>query len=187
MRIGYARASTPDQNLDRQIDELTAAGCGRVFSEHASGKRGAARPEWDRCVDSLRQDDTLVVVELSRLGRNTGALGRLLDDLDGRGVSLQILNLGIDTRTPAGRLVYSIVGAVAAMERDLMIERTMSGLAAARARGRRGGRRQSITPAQILKAQQLYDERRLSMQEIARVIGYSAATLYRHLRVSETV
>jgi DNA invertase Pin-like site-specific DNA recombinase len=181
VKIGYARVSTPEQSLDRQVDELSNAGCERVFSEAASGKRGSARPEWERCVDSLRAGDTLLVTELSRLGRNTGDLGQLLDTLDDRDVSLSILNLGIDTRTPAGRLIFTIVGAVAQMERDLLIERTQSGLAAARARGRRGGRRQSITAEQIAKARRLYAERRLTMAEIARVIGYSPATLYRHL------
>jgi DNA invertase Pin-like site-specific DNA recombinase len=138
--IGYARVSTPDQSLERQLDELRALGCSRVFAEAASGKRGAHRPEWDACLAHLRPGDTLVVVELSRLGRNTGDLGRLLDHLDEHNIALRILNLGIDTRTPAGRLIFTLIGAVAAMERDLLIERTQSGLAAARARGRVGGR-----------------------------------------------
>jgi DNA invertase Pin-like site-specific DNA recombinase len=142
--IGYARVSTPDQNLDRQIDQLGALGCDRTFAETASGKRGAHRPEWDACLAHLRAGDTLVVVELSRLGRNTGDLGRLLDRLDDNGIGLSIINLGIDTRTPAGRLIFTITGAVAAMERELLIERTQSGLAAARARGRVGGRRRAV-------------------------------------------
>jgi DNA invertase Pin-like site-specific DNA recombinase len=110
----------------------------RVFAEAASGKRFAHRPEWQACLAHLCAGETLAVVEVSRLGRNTGDLGRLLDDLDERGIGLQILNLGIDTTNPAGRLIFTIVGAVAAMERDLLIERTQSGLAAARARGRVG-------------------------------------------------
>src|SRR6476646_10745446 len=139
--IGYARVSTSDQSLDRQLDELRAHGCEQVFAEAASGKGGALRSQWEACLASLRSGDTLVVAELSRLGRNTGDLGRLLDDLDQRGIGLTILNLGIDTKTPAGRLIFTMVGAVAAMERELLIERTQSGLAAARARGRVGGRR----------------------------------------------
>lgn len=182
MLVGYARVSTSEQSLDRQVDELTSARCERIFEEAASGKRGADRPQWLACLAQLRTGDTLVVVELSRLGRNTGDLGRLLDDLEDQGVGLRILNLGVDTATPAGRLVYSIVGAVAAMERELLIERTKSGLSAARARGRVGGRRQSITAADIRKARQLREEGRLTMAEIARVIGYSPATVYRHLR-----
>ena len=186
MKIGYGRVSTAEQSLDRQADELRAAGCDRVFQEVASGRRGANRPEWQACLDHLRAGDTLMVVELSRLGRNVGDLGRLIDDLDEKGASLRILNLGIDTGTAAGRLIYTIVGAVAAMERELLIERTQSGLAAARARGRVGGRRQSITSAQIGKAQRLYDERRLTVPEIARVVGYSSATMYRYLRTDSS-
>src|SRR6478752_3065898 len=120
--IGYARVSTADQSLDRQLDELRAHGCERVFAEAASGKRGAHRPLWEACLAHLRGGDTLVVVELSRLGRNTGDLGRLLDDLHLRGIALRILNLGVDTRTAAGRLIFTIVGAVASMERELLVE-----------------------------------------------------------------
>jgi DNA invertase Pin-like site-specific DNA recombinase len=137
--IGYARVSTPEQSLERQLDELQTHGCHRIFAEAASGKRGANRPEWDGCLAHLRSGDTLVVTELSRLGRNVGDLGQLLNHLEEIGIALQILNLGIDTRTPTGRLIFTIVAAVAAMERELLIERTQSGLAAALARGRIGG------------------------------------------------
>ncbi len=181
---GYARVSTSDQNLARQLDELNAEGCERIWSEAASGKRGAFRPEWDAAVSHLRAGDTLVVVELSRLGRNSGDLSRFAEDMDGRDIALRILNLGLDTSTPAGRLIYSVIGAVAQMERDLLVERTVSGLKAARARGRVGGRRQSITAAQIARARKLYGEQRLTMAEIAAVMGFSSSTLYRHLDVS---
>lgn len=125
--IGYARVSTPEQSLDRQLDELKAHGCDRIFSEAASGKRGAHRPEWDRALAHLRAGDKLVVTELARLGRNVGDLGQLLDQLEEQGIGLQLLNLGIDTRTAAGRLVFTMIAAVAAMERELLIERTQSG------------------------------------------------------------
>lgn len=184
--IGYARVSTPEQSLDRQHDELRAAGCSRVFSEAASGKRGAHRPEWDACLGHLRPGDALVVVELSRLGRNVGDLGRLLDHLDEQMVGLKILNLGIDTTTPAGRLVFTIIGAVAAMERELLVERTQSGLAAARARGRTGGRRRTFTPAQEREAQRLYDTKVMSLDQIAAAIGASTSTVYRYLNVTRT-
>lgn len=155
--IGYARVSTPEQSIDRQLDELKTHGCQRIFHETASGKRGAARPQWEACLGHLRAGDTLVVTELSRLGRNTGDLGRLIDDLLEQQIALRILNLGIDTNTSGGRLIFSVVAAVAAMERELLIERTQSGLAAARARGRVGGRRRSYTPTQAREAQRLYD------------------------------
>ena len=183
--IGYARVSTLDQSLDRQLDELRAHGCARVFTEAASGKRGAHRPEWDACLGHLRTGDALVVVELSRLGRNTGDLGRLLDYLDEHGVGLQILNLGIDTATPAGRLIYSIIAAVASMERELLVERTQSGLAAARARGRVGGRRRTFTAAQQREAQRLYDTKAVSMEQIAKAVGSSPSTVYRYLQVEK--
>lgn len=179
--IGYARISTTDRALTRQLDELRRHGCERVFAETASGKRGAARPHWEACLAHLRPGDTLVVTELSRLGRNTGDLGRLLDHLDEHQIGLQILNLGIDTKTPAGRLIFSIVGAVAAMERELLIERTQSGLAAARARGRVGGRRRSYSIAQQREAQRLYDTRQMTVEQIARAVGSSTTTVYRYL------
>lgn len=155
--IGYARVSTADQSLDRQRDDLRAHGSERIFAEAASGRRGARRPQWEACLGHLRPGDTLVATELSRLGRNTGDLGQLLERLDDQHVGLQILNLGIDTTTAAGRLIFTIVGAVAAMERDLLIERTQSGLDAARARGRVGGRRRTYSAAQQKEAQRLYD------------------------------
>ena len=181
--IGYARVQHLDQSLDRQLDELRAHGCERVFAEAASGKRGAHRPQWEACLAHLRAGDTLVVVELSRLGRNTGDLGRLLDDLEQRGVGLTILNLGIDTKTAAGRLIFTMVGAVAAMERELLIERTQSGLAAARARGRVGGRRRSFSAEQEREAQRLYELRQLTAEQIAKAVGASTSTVYRYLQV----
>jgi DNA invertase Pin-like site-specific DNA recombinase len=123
----------------------------------------------------------LVVTELSRLGRNVGDLGQLVDQLHDQDISLQILNLGIDTCTAAGRLIFVIVGAVAAMERELLIERTQSGLAAARVRGRVGGRRRSYTTAQQREAQRLYDSRQLTIDQIARAVGSSSSTVYRYL------
>ena len=183
--IGYARVSTPDQSLQRQLDELRAHGCDRVFAETASGKRGAHRPEWDGCLAHLRAGDTLVVVELSRLGRNTGDLGRLLDHLDEHGIGLRILNLGIDTTTPAGRLIFAITGAVAAMERELLVERTRSGLAAARARGRVGGRRRSFTITQQREAQRLYDLKQMTVDQIAKAVGSSSSTIYRYLTTDD--
>jgi len=184
--IGYARVSTPDQSLDRQLDELGANGCERVFAEAASGKRGAHRPQWEACLAHLRAGDALVVVELSRLGRNTGDLGRLLDELEQRDVGLTILNLGIDTKTPAGRLIFTIIGAVAAMERELLVERTQSGLAAARARGRVGGRRRSFTAEQERESQRLYDLRQLTAEQIANAVGSSTSSIYRYLRVTDS-
>jgi len=159
------------------------AGAERIYADIGSGKKGAARPHWDELLRSLRRDDTLMVTELSRLGRSTSQLSALADDLNDQGVALRILNLGIDTATPSGRLVYSIIAAVAEMERDLLIERTNSGLAASRARGRRGGRKREFSPAAVRKAQEQYDKGELSVTEIARLAGVSRQTLYRYLDI----
>ena len=181
--LGYARVSTSEQSLDRQQDELRAAGAEMVYQEVGSGKKGAPRPQWDELLRSLRQGDTLMVTELSRLGRSTSQLSQLADDLSERGIALRILNLGIDTGTPSGRLVYQIIAAVAEMERELLIERTNSGLAASRARGRKGGRKREFSPRAVRKAQEQYDKGELSVTEIARIAGVSRQTLYRYLKI----
>jgi DNA invertase Pin-like site-specific DNA recombinase len=186
MDIGYARVSTTDQSLDRQADELTAAGAERIYSETGSGKKGAARPVWDQMLQCLRSGDTLIVTELSRLGRSTSELAALADTLQEQGVALKILNLGIDTGTISGKMIFSILAAVAQMERDLLVERTHSGLAAARTRGRTGGRKRSFTPSDVRKAQAMLDEGTMSMAEIARTFGVSRQTLYRYLDIEAT-
>jgi DNA invertase Pin-like site-specific DNA recombinase len=183
--IGYARVSTADQSLVRQCDELEQAGAEQIFCDVGSGAKEAKRPEWDLLLRTLRKGDTLAVTELSRLGRSTSQLAALADDLAQRGIALRILNLGIDTGTPGGKLVYSVIAAVAEMERSLLIERTSSGLAAARARGRVGGRRRSVTDSQAKRAQKLYDEGHLTVSEIAKAVGVSRATVYRYLEAPE--
>lgn len=186
--IGYARVSTAEQSLDGQRDALQGAGCERVAEETGSGRRGAVRPVWDETVRNLRHGDTLVVTELSRLGRSTTDLSLLCDDFQQRGVALRVLNLGggaVDTSSASGRLLFDVLAAVAQMERTLLIERTKRGLAAARARGRRGGRQRKLSGAQIKAAQALRDSGKLTMAEIAQQMGVSRGTLYRHLEVSE--
>jgi DNA invertase Pin-like site-specific DNA recombinase len=181
--LGYARVSTTGQSLDRQKGELVAAGVQMIYAEVGSGRKGADRPQWEELLRSLRAGDTLMVTELSRLGRSTSQLSQLADDLSERSVALRILNLGIDTGTPSGRLVYQIIAAVAEMERELLIERTHSGLAASRARGRKGGRKREFSPAAVRKAQEQYDKGELSVSEIARLAGVSRQTLYRYLEI----
>ncbi len=143
MDIGYARVSSEAQDLRRQVDELTAAGCTKIYEEKkASGKHGGAkRPVWATLIDAdspvLRPGDRLTVVELSRLGRSTSQLTALLREFNDRGIGLRILNLGIDTSTPTGELIFTIIGAVAQMERDLIAERTRSALDANAVEARR--------------------------------------------------
>lgn len=167
--LGYARVSTIDQNLDRQKDALIAAGCDRVFTDKASGAK-RERPGLQALLDHARPGDRLVVTELSRLGRRSADLARLSEDLDEMGVGLVVLGLGIDTSTPTGKLIVTILSAVAQMERDLLIERTKDGLAAARKRGRVGGRPRSLTNEQVQLARELIADGH-SAAETARLLG----------------
>jgi DNA invertase Pin-like site-specific DNA recombinase len=179
--IGYARVSTADQPLDRQSDELVAAGAETVYSEVGCGRRGAVRPQWDELLRSLRSGDTLIVTELSRLGRSAGQLSVLAEELQDRGVALRILSLGIDTAKPAGKFVYSLLASVGQMERELLIEHATSGLAAARSGGRSGSPKREFSLAAVRKAQLQYDKGGMTVSEIARVAGVSNQTLYRYL------
>lgn len=139
MFIGYARVSTADQNLDLQIDALKQAGCERIFSEAASGAR-VDRKALGEALSFAREKDVFVVWKLDRLGRTVGQLVDFVSALKSRSVEFRSLTDGIDTTTPAGRFFFNMMAALAEMERDLIRERTMAGLAAARARGRTGGR-----------------------------------------------
>lgn len=178
--IGYARTSTADQSIDLQTDALRSAGCERIFAEQVSGTRDD-RPELTRALDYVRPGDTLVVWRLDRLGRSLRHLLDVVDGLGKAGVQFRSLTEGLDTTTPAGTLLFTIVGAIAEFERKIIVERTNAGLAAARARGRVGGRPSTATPEKVARARELVEERRLTMDEVARAVGTSRATLYRWL------
>lgn len=183
MDYGYARVSSEVQDLRRQVDELVSAGCDRIVEEKASGKHGAKRPKWQELVDAdaglLRPGDRLTVVELSRLGRSTTQLTALLHDFKKREIGLRILNLGIDTSTPAGELIFTIVAAVGQMERDLIAERTKSALDAKRRRGERvGGRKPSHSPEQIARAMEFLDTTDMTGTEVANAVGMSRSRMY---------
>lgn len=181
MLIGYARVSPGDQDLAPQLDALKAAGCGRWFSDTASGSV-QDRPQLTRALGELRDgQDTLVVWRLDRLGRSLRHLIELIGELEQRGLGLRSLTEGIDTTTSSGRLVFDIFGAIAEFERQLIRERTQAGLRAARARGRRGGRRTVITEDKLRVARELLAGGQHTMQQIAATIGVGRATLYRHL------
>lgn len=182
--VGYGRISTDDQTLDPQLDALNAAGCDRIFAERASGAL-RARPELAAALDYIRTGDTLVVVKLDRLGRSLPHLIETITGLDKRGVGFRSLTEGIDTTTSAGRLMMHVLGAIAQFERDLIIERTRAGLAAAKARGRTGGRPSTITPEKLAVARQMHGDKTHTMAVIAETIGVSRATLYRHLGMEE--
>ncbi len=179
-RIGYARVSTVDQDPALQIDALTAAGCGKVFVDQASGSL-RDRPELGKALDYIRSGDQLVVWRLDRLGRSLRNLIDVVNDLDGRGVALVSLSEAIDTGTTTGRLVLHIFAALAEFERELIIERTQAGLAAARDRGRQGGRPSVLSGEKLQAAQRMYGARDCSVASIARTLGVSRATVYRQL------
>lgn len=181
MIIGYARVSTLDQNLELQRDALEKAGCERVFEDHISGA-SSERPGWAKATTALREGDTLVVWRLDRLGRSLKHLIDTVNELHARGVGFKSLNENIDTTNPGGRLVFHIFGALAEFERELIRERTNAGLAAARARGRKGGRPRKLTAKQIASARTLLKDREHSVTGVAEMLGVSRNTLYRALR-----
>lgn len=178
--IGYARVSTKGQNLDTQIRALTDAGCLRVFSDKLSGKN-AARPELEACLDYLRPGDTLVVTRLDRLSRSLQDLIATVADLRRRGAGFRSLHEALDTTTPGGRLVFHVFAALAEFIRELIVEGTHEGLAAARARGTRLGRPPAMTPEKIRHARTLLAKPEETVSSIARLLGVSRATLYKYL------
>lgn len=185
LRLGYARVSTLEQDEALQRDALEAAGCTRMFVDKASGKL-EHRPALDELLGHARAGDTLVVWRLDRLGRSLRHLIDVFSDLDTREIAVVSLTENLDTTTPGGRLVFHVFGALAEFERDLIRERTMAGLAAARARGRRGGRPTVWTPEKRQAAVQMYRSGDHDVATIARVIGVSRASIYRALRDSNT-
>src|SRR5829696_137569 len=181
MDIGYARVSTGEQTLDLQRDALAKAGCDKVFEETASGAK-ADRLLLNEALAYARAGDTLVVWRLDRLGRSLPHLIETVADLAARGIGFKSLTEQIDTTTPGGKLVFHVFGALAEFERDLTRERTHAGLAAARARGRTGGRPKKLSdPKQLALARRLYQDGQTDVATICRTLGISRATLYRYL------
>jgi DNA invertase Pin-like site-specific DNA recombinase len=179
--IGYARVSSVEQSLDLQQDALKAAGCIQIFQDKISGAK-ADRPGLDLALAYLRPGDTLVVWRLDRLGRSLKHLIQTVETLQDRGVGFRSLQEAIDTTTSGGRLVFQIFGALAEFERSLIRERTMAGLEAARARGRNGGRRKKLSPAQQDLLFQLYDSKQHTVSHICKLLGLSRSALYGYLQ-----
>ena len=180
MIIGYARVSKDQQNLDLQLDALKAAGAERIFTDKISGAK-ADRKGLADALSHARKGDVLTVWKLDRLGRSTIQLMMLLNDLHERGVEFRSLTEGIDTTTPMGRFYFTMSSALAQLERDRLIERTNAGLAAARARGRNGGRPAKLTPEQISMAKQSLDAG-TSPAKVAKAFGVGRTTLYRSIK-----
>mgnify|MGYP000888937773 CR=1 FL=1 len=179
MLIGYARVSTQDQNLELQREALSKAGCKKVFEDKVSGTR-ADRPGLAKTLEMLREGDTLVVWKLDRLGRSVKQLVDLVGELHKQGAQFKSLTDAIDTGTPSGRFVFHVMASLAEMERELIVERTRAGLAAAREQGRVGGRRRVMTEEVVERCRRML-ENGATRQQVADVIGVDVKTIYKYL------
>ncbi|WP_394550298.1 recombinase family protein [Pantoea sp. SGAir0183] len=182
MLIGYVRVSTNDQNTDLQRNALQSANCEQIFEDKISGKT-SERPGLKRALRTLKEGDTLVVWKLDRLGRSMRHLVMLTEELRERGVNFRSLTDSIDTSTPMGRFFFHVMGALAEMERELIVERTRAGLTAAREKGRIGGRRRIMTPDVVERAKRMLTNGATRYQ-VALVLDISVKTLYRYLPVN---
>jgi DNA invertase Pin-like site-specific DNA recombinase len=186
-RIGYGRVSTRDQNPDSQRDALTEAGCTKLFIEKISTRRDR-RPELEKALAYARPGDALVITRLARAARNLSEIKSLAATLEERGIDLIVLKQQIDTTTATGRFFFHVIAAMDEFQRDLIQESTFEGLAAARARGRVGGRPAAMNELQIDQARKMYAETddngqlKYTVQQIADTFHVSRATVYRHLK-----
>ncbi|MEV6696210.1 recombinase family protein [Streptomyces sp. NPDC051453] len=178
--IGYARVSTKGQKLDRQIAALEAAGCERIFSDKKSGKDTEREELW-KALDYLRPNDTLVVPSLDRLGRSIQDLIAVVAGLRKRGIGFRSLHEALDTTTPGGRLVFHVFAALAEFIRELIVQGTHEGIAAARARGQRLGRPPAMTEEQIRHARSMLTDPEASISSIAKLLGVSRTTIYKYV------
>jgi DNA invertase Pin-like site-specific DNA recombinase len=182
LRIGYARVSSHDQNLEMQLDALKKTGCKRIFTDKLNGAQ-VERPGLREALSQLRQADTLVVWKLDRLGRSVKGLVDLVNELEAQKVHFQSITDGIDTKTPTGRFFFHVMASLAQMERELIMERTRAGLEAARRQGRVGGRKRRMTDGKIEAARKLLAGG-TPPQEVAHSLGVSIPTLYRWVPAS---
>lgn len=178
IKIGYARVSTTDQNLDRQLDLLGAQGCERIYQEKMTGTK-TNRPEFEKMLSALREGDTLVVESFSRLSRSTKDLLEIVERLTQMNVNLISLKEQLDTTTATGRMMLTMLSALSQFERDIIAERTKEGLKAARVRGRKGGRKPVGDEETKRRAISLYEANAMTNPEIAKVSGVSTATFSR--------
>lgn len=178
MRIGYARVSTIDQDLALQLDALRGAGCERVFEDKESGAK-AERPGLAAALDYARAGDVLVVWRLDRLGRSLPDLVRVVADLEGQGIGFESTQEKIETGSATGKLVFHVFAALAEFERGLIGERTRAGLAAARARGKKGGRK-GLAPEKIAAIRRLAADKNNSVGDACKALGVSRATFYKY-------
>lgn len=180
MIFGYARVSTDTQNLDRQLDALKRYGIDKMYCEKISGTK-KNRPELDRMMREIQDGDTIVIESLSRLGRSVKNLAELAEEFNRRNIHLISLKESIDTTSPTGKLLFTILSSLAQFERDVLVERTREGLNAARARGRNGGRPKTDESA-VKKAVALYQTKQYTLKEIKDLTGVSSNTIYRAIK-----
>jgi DNA invertase Pin-like site-specific DNA recombinase len=180
MRVGYARVSRDEQNLDLQIDALKAAGCEKIYTDKIGGTV-TERAGLDELLSYIRPDDVLVVWRLDRLGRTLKKLILMIEDLSKRNIAFMSLRESIDTTTSGGRLIFHVFGALAEFEREIISERTKAGLQAAKARGRCGGRPRLMDQEKVRLARTLHNDKSITVGEICRSLGISKGTLYRNL------
>lgn len=180
MLIGYARVSTQDQNTALQIEALEAAGCEKVFTEKASGAQ-RDRPQLKAALEYMRGGDTLVVWKLDRLARSLKQLIETVEDLEEREIGFRSLTEAIDTTTAGGKLIFHVFAALAEFERSIIRERTIAGLASARARGKLGGRPKALSEEDLQAAKAMLADPAITMAQVAKRLNISQATLYRHL------
>jgi DNA invertase Pin-like site-specific DNA recombinase len=185
VNVGYARVSRQDQNPQMQRSELEAAGCEQIFEERISSRK-ESRAELQRALEYCRQGDVLVVWKLDRLGRSLKELLELMGELQKRGVEFRSLRESLDTTTPAGKLVFHVFASLAEFERDIIRERTMAGLEAARVRGKEGGRKRVMDQRKVALAARLMRDRDVPISEVCGAVGVSRATLYRYLNPDGT-
>ena len=181
MKIGYARVSTEDQNLDMQIDALKEAKCDHIYEEKISGKVND-RPALDKALNFMRKGDTLVVWKLDRLGRSLRHLIEVINNLMDDGMYFMSLQENIDTTSTSGKLIFHIFAALAEFEREIISERTKGGLKAARARGRFGGRPKKLNEEQAQMVKKMWKDHTISIEEICRSFDISRSTLYLYLK-----
>jgi DNA invertase Pin-like site-specific DNA recombinase len=184
MLVGYARVSTTEQHLDLQRDALSQAGCGRVFTDTASGA-AAERPGLAQALNYLRAGDVLAVWKLDRLGRSLKDLIDIVTTLEHRGIGFKSLQESMDTTTPGGKLIFHVFAALAEFERGVIRERTQAGLTAARARGRHGGRRYKLSQKGKELAVTMLADPKNRIDEICATVGISRATLYRYAKAAK--
>lgn len=180
VKIGYARVSTEEQNLDRQIDILKQIGCDRIYEEKVSGIK-KERPELNKMLDQIRTGDVIIISDLTRLSRSVKDLFSLVEQIEGKGANIKsIKESWVDTTTAQGKLMFTIFAGISQFERDLISQRTIEGLNAARARGKKGGR-PKVNDKDIKLAIKMYNSKNYSISEITKATGVSKTTLYRYI------